>query len=102
MHVPTLTSALLALLATTASATKIISYSGTSCKSGDQVTWTGHSVNCEKLANVRSFEVFNVDSGCSVTYYSDSECSNDATRATAGSCFGYSSGGKVRSWSWDC
>lgn len=44
------TTAILALLASTVvSATTARTWSGTSCNSGDELNWSGHSVTCESL-----------------------------------------------------
>lgn len=44
------TTAFLALLASTAvSASTARTWSGTSCSSGDELSWSGHSVTCESL-----------------------------------------------------
>ncbi|KAF2739815.1 hypothetical protein EJ04DRAFT_559711 [Polyplosphaeria fusca] len=92
----------LAALPAAVLATNAQSWSGTSCNSGDHLFWSGHSIACQQLGNVRSISVDNIDSGCTITYYSDSSCSNDASPARVGQCSGYNTGGPIKSWSWDC
>ncbi|OCK97651.1 uncharacterized protein K441DRAFT_675039 [Cenococcum geophilum 1.58] len=97
------TTAILALLASTVvSATTARTWSGTSCNSGDELNWSGHSVACESLGNVKSLFIDSIDPNCSITYYSDSNCSNDAVLTSTGQCMGYSNGAQIKSWSWDC
>lgn len=121
----TLLALIVAALPATVTATQAQTWSGTSCNSGDHLFWSGHSIDCQQLGmapslspplpthlvpilitlsvgNVHSLSIDSLDSGCTITYYSDSSCSNDATSARVGSCWGYNTGGPIQSWSWDC
>ena len=53
-------------------------------------------------ANVNSLTITSLDSGCTATYYTDPNCSDNAVFAVIGECQGYFNSVPIGSFSWDC
>lgn len=74
--------------------------SDTSCDGNGYVQWAEGNGACNELDGVYSAKVQAVDSGCSVTIYTDSDCSDYATTSGLGQC--WSDGSGLNSFSYDC
>ena len=56
---------------------------------------------CRQLGGIDSAKTLNLDDGCSVTVYTDSNCSNNAATAGLNSCVAETEVG-LNSYSYDC